>query len=207
MFKGLASDLSGTSDICHPVRDLQKCNANAYVLTNETIMFSLQSAKEEYTFTNHALIVLSGASGTTTRRLVSRYDYKTNTIEHVRYETAGRVDRDVEIKFRVGGEDISIDVARAEEATAQMYYKVLVHLSRAQSSNAKSWKFAQTAMAHSAESMRGATAPEGRTLVNQADEALGWMETQYERFNPRCYRDVIDGAFRDIDVTAKMQLQ
>ncbi|RLN93535.1 hypothetical protein BBJ28_00021292, partial [Nothophytophthora sp. Chile5] len=141
MLKGLAGDLSGAGDVCYVMRDFSHCLALQYLLPSENIMFSLQSTKEEFTFTNHALLKIAGSSSTTTRKLTERYDYRNETIKQVRFETAGLVDRDCEIKFRMGSKDVSIDVAKAEQADAQDFYKVLELLSRQQIANEHAWEF------------------------------------------------------------------
>jgi hypothetical protein len=203
MLKGLTSDLTGTADICRPVRDLSKALAVDYLLPGETLHFALNSAKEEFAFTNMALIACVGATATTTRKLVTRYDYKTDKIDEVEFETAGRVDRDVEIKFIIGGYKMSIDIAKDEIATAVIYYKVIELLSREQRRNLRAWDLAKTAMGHAAEALRLSEAG-GFTLTSQSDEALTWLQAQYDRFNPRCYRDVIGRAFESVQSTSKV---
>ncbi|KAL4116710.1 hypothetical protein PRIC2_012162 [Phytophthora ramorum] len=79
--------LTGTVDVCKIIADFSKCLASEYLLPNETIAFSMVSTKEEFTFTNMALIKLEGESATTTRKLVERYEYKSNTLSHVKFES------------------------------------------------------------------------------------------------------------------------
>ncbi|RLN51261.1 hypothetical protein BBJ29_005350 [Phytophthora kernoviae] len=135
MLKGLAGDLSGAGDVCHVIKDFSQCLAAQYLLPGENVMFSLQSTKEEFTFTNHALFKIHGSNSTTTRKLTERFDYRHEIIKYVQFETAGLVDRDCEIKFKIGGKSVSIDVAKAEQADALDFYKVLELLSRKQLSN------------------------------------------------------------------------
>lgn len=194
IIKGLASDLTGSADICRPVRQLETAIGAGFLLPNESIMFSLQSTKEEYTFTNHALLKIEGESATTTRKLVERFDYKSHTIKKVKFETAGRADRDVEIKFEIGGERISIDIARDDEPVVREYYKVLEILGRAQRRNEREWDFAKLALSSASEALY-LTEGSGQTLTRQSDEALSWVQQAYERTHPRCYREVIHNAF------------
>ncbi|TYZ68807.1 hypothetical protein PybrP1_011654 [[Pythium] brassicae (nom. inval.)] len=203
LIKGLASDLTGSADICRPVRQLETTIGAGFVLPNEVIMFSLQSSKEEYTFTNHALLKIEGESATTTRKLVERFDYKTHTIKKVLFETAGRADRDVEIKFEIGGKSISIDIARDDEPVVREYYKVLEILGRAQRRNEREWDFAKLALSSASEALY-LTEGSGQTLTRQSDEALTWVQQAYERTHPRCYRDVIHNAFAELRQGAKM---
>lgn len=203
MLKGIASDLTGSADICRPVQQLESCIAASFLLPTEVIMFSLSSTKEEYTFTNHALLRIEGESATTTRKLVERFDYRNHTIQHVKFETAGRADRDVEIKFDIGSTRISIDIARDDEPVVREYYKVLQLLGRAQRKNERAWEFARLALNSSATALY-LTEGSGQTLTRQSDEALGWVEHHYERTHPRCYRDVIHNAFTELRTVGKM---
>ncbi|DAZ93994.1 TPA: hypothetical protein N0F65_005505 [Lagenidium giganteum] len=204
MLKGITSDLTGASDICRPVRDLATCQAAQYLLPNEQILFSLQSIKEEFTFTNYWLIKVYGDSATTTRKLVSRAEFKHTLLEHVRFETAGRVDRDVEIKFKIGSDHISIDIARDEELEARLYYKVLVLLSRTQEEREREWEFACLGLEQSAKALR-LTEASGQTLTKQANETLQWLQETYERTHPTCHRELIMGAFNTLRTTLKME--
>ncbi|KAF1313465.1 Bacterial ph-like domain, partial [Globisporangium splendens] len=203
MLKGIASDMTGSADICRPLRQLESAIGAGFLLPNEIIMFSLQSIKEEFTFTNHALLKIHGDSATTTRKLVERYDYKSHTIDHVEFETAGRADRDVEIKFKIGDHRISIDIARDEEATVRDYYKVITMLGRVQRKNERSWEFARLAIKSSSEALY-LTEGSGQTLTRQSDDAYGWVEQAYERTHPRCYRDVIHNAFMELRTIDKV---
>ncbi|KAF1772944.1 Nucleotide-binding alpha-beta plait domain [Phytophthora cactorum] len=129
MLKGLAGDLSARASC-------SRCNP-----------------KEEFTFTNHALLKISSSNSTTTRKLTERFDYRNETITSVKFETAGLVDRDCEIKFKIGGKSVSIDVAKAEQADAQDFYKVLEMLSRRQIENNRAWEHGCLALKHSSEAL------------------------------------------------------
>ncbi|GAB9465479.1 Bacterial ph-like domain [Globisporangium polare] len=203
MLKGIASDLTGSADICRPVRQLESCITAGFLLPNETIMFALQSTKEEYAFTNQALIRSEGENATTTRKLVERFDYKSYTVNHVKFETAGRADRDVEIKFVIGDRHMAIDIARDEEVVVREYYKVLELLGRVQRKNERSWEFARLALKSSSEALY-LTEGSGQTLTRQSDEALTWVQQAYDRTHPRCYRDVIHMAFEELRMGAKV---
>ncbi|KAL4116655.1 hypothetical protein PRIC2_012107 [Phytophthora ramorum] len=79
--------LTGTVDVCKIIADFSKCLASEYLLPNETIAFSMISTKEEFTFTNMALIKLEGESAATTRKLVERYKCKSIALSHVKFES------------------------------------------------------------------------------------------------------------------------
>ncbi|KAG7388036.1 hypothetical protein PHYBOEH_008028 [Phytophthora boehmeriae] len=186
MLKGLAGDLSGAGDVCHVIKDFSQCLATQYLLPTETIMFSLQSTKEEFTFTNHALLKIAGSNSTTTRKLTERYDYRNETIKQVQFETAGLVDRDCEIKFKIGSKSVSIDVAKAEQADAQDFYKVLELLSRQQIANNHAWEHGLLALKYSGEALY-LTENSGQTLTKQEVIAAAFQELRLvekmERFS------------------------
>ncbi|KAE9020714.1 hypothetical protein PF005_g6212 [Phytophthora fragariae] len=204
MLKGLAGDLSGAGDVCHVMRDFSKCLAMQYLLPGEGIMFSMQSTKEEFTFTNHALLKIGGSSATTTRKLTERYDYRHETLTAVKFETAGIVDRDCEVKFKIGGKSVSIDIAKAEQADAQDFYKVLEMLSRRQLENNRAWEHGCLAMKYSSEALY-LTEQSGQTLTKQSDEASSWIGALYERTHPLCYREFITSAFQELRLIDKME--
>ncbi|GMF43352.1 unnamed protein product [Phytophthora fragariaefolia] len=203
LVKGLAGDLTGSADVCKILGDFSKCQASEYLLPNETIAFSMVSCKEEFTFTNMALITLEGESATTTRKLVERYEYKHDKISNVKFESAGHVDRDCEIKFHIGSKSISIDIARGEQASAQGIYKVLELLGRAQVANDHLWEISTLGMKHASEALR-LTENSGQTLTKQSDEATTWLHEAYKRTHPHCYRDVIQAAFSELRLVDKM---
>ncbi|RLN72409.1 hypothetical protein BBJ28_00027147, partial [Nothophytophthora sp. Chile5] len=62
MFKSLTKDLTGSADICTTAKHFDKLLAAAYLLPGEDVMFAFESAKEEFAFTNEALIVTLGES-------------------------------------------------------------------------------------------------------------------------------------------------
>lgn len=102
MFKKIASEALGLSDIGKIIdkKDFDKVDTDDYIMheENEKIYFLIKSKKDEYCFTNKALIHLDGDSAVSSKRVLKRYDYKNNTVKDVRLETAGRIDLDIEIK-------------------------------------------------------------------------------------------------------------
>uniref|UniRef100_K3X6U8 Bacterial Pleckstrin homology domain-containing protein n=1 Tax=Globisporangium ultimum (strain ATCC 200006 / CBS 805.95 / DAOM BR144) TaxID=431595 RepID=K3X6U8_GLOUD len=197
MFKGLTKDLAGTADICSAVTDLAKLHAQTYLVPDgdEQILFAFESAKEEFAFTNQALIMVCGENATTTRKLIERFEYRDFAVTNVQFETTGRVDRDCEIKFTLGGEKhVSIDIAKKEEDAVKKYYKVLLALARAQEERARNWKFAQDGLQSASQSLKlGKLEPTETNggLAGYASQTLGWLTQDFERLNPRCYKSVI----------------
>lgn len=197
MIKGLVGDLSGAGDVCHVLHDLSKCLAKQYLLPNEEIMFSMQSIKEEFTFTNHALVKITGSSSMTTRKVTVRCDYRDETITSVQFETAGLVDRDCEIKFIIGNKS-PINVAKAEEAKAQEIYKVLERLRRRQLENQRAWEHGCLALKCSSEAMH-LTEKSGQTLIKQTNEVSSWLQVLFARTHPLCYRELFVNVFQELN--------
>ncbi|CAH0476930.1 unnamed protein product [Peronospora belbahrii] len=204
LVKGFASDITGSSDVCKIVTDFAKCRASEYLLPSETIAFSMISVKNEFTFTNMALITVQGENATTTRKLIERYEYKDNAVDHVKFESAGHVDRDCEIKFHIGSKSLSIDIAKGDQTAAQGIYKVLELLSRAQAANERLWEISTLGIKHTSEALY-LTEKSGQTLTKQSDEATAWLYEAYKRSHPHCYRDVIESAFSDLRPMDKMR--
>ncbi len=116
MFKKIASEALGLSDIGAIIqpKDYGSVDADDYLFheDEEKIFFLIKSKKDEYCFTNLALIHVDGDSAVSSKRTIKRYDYATHPIEGVTIETAGTIDMDVELKFTIGGERFSIDVRK-----------------------------------------------------------------------------------------------
>lgn len=136
MFKRLASEALGLSDIgvIVPASDYDKVDADDYLFheDGEKIFFLIKSKKDEYCFTNLALIHVDGDSAVSSKRSIKRYDYATNEFSQVTIETAGTIDMDVELKFQVGGEVFSIDVRKSFIESLKDIYKALVTIGRMQ---------------------------------------------------------------------------
>jgi hypothetical protein len=191
MFKGLTKDLTGSADICTSVVKFDKLQAQHYLLPGETILFAFESSKEEFSFTNEALILVKGENATTTRKLVERFEYRDHLIQEVKFETTGRVDRDCEIKFQIGTTEISIDIARKEEDQVKIYYKALVLLSRKQKENRRNSALSKNSLEISSKAVKSTT---GITLQDQASKTLEWLQQDFEKFEPRCYKATIMNA-------------
>ena len=162
MFKRIAADALGLSDIgkiIDPV-DYDKTDADDYVFTedNEKIYFLIKTKADEYCFTNLALIHVDGKSATSSKRTLKRYLYSENKIEDVELETAGKIDLDIEIKFRLGNQHFSIDVQKDQIEKLKDLYKALLRIS---------------------EDMR-----ENRILVELADQSLDKAVTILQNTRP-----------------------
>ena len=137
MFKKLASEALGLSDIGVIVApaDYDKVDADDYLFheDHEKIFFLIKSKKDEYCFTNLALIHVDGDSAVSSKRRIKRYDWASQRVSDVSIETAGTIDMDVELKFSIGdGTNFSIDVRKSFLESLKDIYKALITIGRMQ---------------------------------------------------------------------------
>ncbi|MEH6437831.1 PH domain-containing protein [Massilia sp. DD77] len=136
MFKKLAAEALGISDIGIIVgpADYSKVDADDYLFNEdgEQIFFLIKSKKDEYCFTNLALIHVDGDSAVSSKRSIKRYDYASHLISNVSIETAGTLDMDVELKFNVDNTVFSIDVKKAFIEQLKDIYKALISIGKQQ---------------------------------------------------------------------------
>jgi hypothetical protein len=137
MFRRIAAEALGTSDIGTIISaaDYDKVDADDYLFheDGEKIFFLIKSKKDEYCFTNLALIHVDGDSAISSKRRVKRYDYSSYTVSQVSIETAGTIDLDIELKFVLDGNiPFSIDLNRNCIEALKDIYKVLITISKLQ---------------------------------------------------------------------------
>lgn len=140
MFKKLASEALGISDIGIIVSpaDYSKVDADDYLFheDGERIFFLIKSKKDEYCFTNRALIHVDGDSAVSSKRTIRRYEYAQQRVHWAAIETAGTLDMDVELKFAIGDAVLSIDVRKTFIDQVKDIYKALIAIGRQQGSDA-----------------------------------------------------------------------
>jgi Bacterial PH domain/YvbH-like oligomerisation region len=137
MFKRIASEALGISDIGIIVApaDYDKVDADDYLFheDSEKIFFLIKSKKDEYCFTNLALIHVDGESAVSSKRVVKRYDYSNYKISDVSIETAGSIDLDIELKFILDDRIVySIDVQKNYLPALKDIYKTLITIGKHQ---------------------------------------------------------------------------
>ena len=119
MFKNLAAEMLGTSDIGVIIepKDFNRTDIDDYIFheDNEKIFFVIKSKMDEYCFTNVAFMHLDGTSAMSKKRMLHRYLYKHHPIKNVLLETAGSIDLDAEIKFQLGEQHFSIDIDKKQK--------------------------------------------------------------------------------------------
>ncbi len=195
MFKRVAADALGLSDLGTIVKpeDYDKVEADDYIMheEEEKIYFLIKSKADEYCFTNLALVHVDGTSAMSKKRTLKRHDYYTTPITGVVLETAGNIDRDVEIKFRLGEEYYSIDVDKKQIEQLKDLYKALLKISMIQKENAKMLNYADKSLstAQGIVVRYPESVPEEQfKAINQY--AFDWMKEAYNTYVRKDYGEI-----------------
>ncbi len=180
MLKRFASEALGLSDIGSIIqpKDYGSVDADDYLFheDGEKIFFLIKSKKDEYCFTNLALIHVDGDSAVSSKRSIKRYDYASHPVSGVTIETAGTIDMDVEIKFTIGSRVFSIDVNKRYLEQLKDLYKALVRISELSEEN-------QTMLGYASQSLQLASATLGRMGGDQGDPATSMREVNRVAFD------------------------
>lgn len=182
MFGKVASDVLGLSDIGTVIKpqDYDKADSDDYIMheDGEKIYFLIKSKSDEYCFTNKALIHLDGTSAASKKRVLRRLDYYKYHLSNVLLETAGTVDLDVEIKFKIGSEIYSIDVHKKHLAEVKDLYKSLIKIGEITTDNSIYSGFANESL-QLVSSTLGQVKTDGVNVVEQFKEvnqyAFNWL--------------------------------
>lgn len=154
MFKKLAADALGLSDIGKIIspQDYDKTDSDDYVFEedSEKIYFLIKTKADEYCFTNLALIHVDGENAISSKRTLKRYPYAKYPVSNVFLETAGKVDLDVEIKFRMGNVDFDIDVHKEQIELLKDLYKTLLRIAELVEENNARYAFAENSLQNAA---------------------------------------------------------
>lgn len=201
MFKNLVGnavgDALGLSDIGQVIKpeDYNKTESDDFILTEdgEKIFFLIKSKSDEYCFTNLALLHLDGDSALSKKRILKRYDYNKHHIENVMLETAGTIDLDLEIKFQIGHNTFSIDIAKKFGVEIADLYKSLLAISKIQEKNARLNDFAKEALLIARDVNYGTRSTDTPTniefnkIVNLANS---WLRQTYDQNEKKDFSDV-----------------
>ncbi|MGC4378674.1 PH domain-containing protein [Fictibacillus sp. Mic-4] len=200
MFGKIAADALGLSDVGSVIKpqDYNKTDVDDYVMheDNEKIFFVIKSKSDEYCFTNKALIHLDGTSAVSKKRVLRRFDYYKNKISHVTLETAGTVDIDVEIKFKIGDEQFySIDVHKKHLEELKDLYKALLKIAEISSDNAVILDYAQQSLELASKTLNRMGPAEGN-IVDQFTElnqrAFDWLVSAKKQYNVKDFGFVFE---------------
>jgi hypothetical protein len=195
MFKKLAAEALGISDIGVIVgpADYNKVDADDYLFNEdgEQIFFLIKSKKDEYCFTNLALIHVDGDSAVSSKRAIKRYDYSSHQISGVSIETAGTLDMDIELKFSLDDVRFSIDVKKTFIEQLKDVYKALITIGKQQRRDALCRDNALRALDATASVHKLNIAPGAGSLTTQYGELLEALNTaMFETYTKRDFSDV-----------------
>ena len=195
MFKKLAAEALGISDIGVIVgpADYNKVDADDYLFTEdgEQIFFLIKSKKDEYCFTNLALIHVDGDSAVSSKRAIKRYDYASHQISAVSIETAGTLDMDIELKFSLDKTVFSIDVKKSFIEQLKDIYKALISIGKQQHRDAVCRENALRALDATASVHKLNVAPGENGLVGLYGDLLAALNTaMFETHTKRDFSDV-----------------
>jgi len=195
MFKKLAAEALGISDIGIIVgpADYSKVDADDYLFgeDGEQIFFLIKSKKDEYCFTNLALIHVDGDSAVSSKRTIKRYDYASCQVSGVSIETAGTLDMDIELKFKLDGTAFSIDVKKTFIEQLKDIYKALITIGKQQQRDAVSRENALRTLDATASVHKLNIAPGTGSLTSQFEELLaGLNKAMFETHTKRDFSDV-----------------
>jgi len=199
MFKKIASDMLGLSDIGSVIKpqDYDKVDADDYVMheDQEKIYFLIKSKTDEYCFTNKALIHVDGTSAVSQKRTLKRYNYYEHAISNVSLETAGTVDLDAEIKFRLGPNEFSIDVHKQFIEELKDLYKSLLAIAELMKENQTALEFAKESLRLSADILNRVSATEGN-LVEQFkglnEATFSWLTEKTKEYTVKDFGFVFE---------------
>ncbi|MET0983200.1 MAG: PH domain-containing protein [Telluria sp.] len=195
MFKKLAAEALGISDIGVIVgpADYSKVDADDYLFSEdgEQIFFLIKSKKDEYCFTNLALIHVDGDSAVSSKRSITRYDYASNQVSGVSIETAGTLDMDVELKFKLDNTQFSIDIKKTFIEQLKDIYKALITIGKQQKRDAVCRENALRALDATASVHKLNVAPGENGLVGLYGDLLAALNTaMFETHTKRDFSDV-----------------
>jgi len=196
MFKRFAADALGLSDIgvIVPPAEFDKVDADDYLFheDNEKIFFLIKSKKDEYCFTNLALIHVDGDSAISSKRTIRRYDYSSFEVENVTLETAGTLDMDIELKFNLGETVFSIDVRKTFIEQLKDIYKALITINKLQNRDETARENAYRVLTATAEMHK--LSPIAEDAVVKSFNALldNLNHTVLDRFTRRDYGRVFE---------------
>ncbi len=195
MFKKLAAEALGISDIGVIVgpADYNKVDADDYLFSEdgEQIFFLIKSKKDEYCFTNLALIHVDGDSAVSSKRSIKRYDYASHQISGVSIETAGTLDMDIELKFSLDNTVFSIDVKKAHIEQLKDIYKALITIGKQQKRDAVCRDNALHALDATASVHKLNVAPGENGLVGLYGDLLAALNTaMFDTHTKRDFSDV-----------------
>jgi hypothetical protein len=198
MFGKIASEALGLSDIGRVIspENYNKVEADDYIKheTGEKIFFLIKSKTDEYCFTNFALLHLDGNTALSKKRLLKRYEYINADIRNVLLETAGTIDLDVELKFRIHSTDFSIDVHKEHIEQLKDIYKALTEISLLMEAEQRHLQTVEKSLSHVVNSL-ARQGGEGTNIATQARELYAFYHDTLSDAMSQAYRKDYSSVF------------
>lgn len=133
---GLAVDALGIGDNCNimPRNMWQDDPVMGFIPVGEECLIYLRSRAETHIWTNKAYYLIKGAGSHALKRMTMRYSYGSSIFTDVQFETAGRsfTDLDCELKYKINGEQYSVDIMKNQVEEAKRVYVAIVNLASEQ---------------------------------------------------------------------------
>lgn len=199
MFKRIAADALGLSDVGKIISpaDFDKTDADDYLMNedDEKIYFLIKTKADEYCFTNFAVIHVDGANAVSSKRVLKRYTYAQNKISNVMLETAGRIDLDVEIKFKIGNAAFDIDVRKDQIEPLKDLYKSLIRISEITFENEYLMNAASASLDKAATVLQNARTNENvmaSTFKELTEFSFAWLTASREQYHLKDYGFVFE---------------
>jgi hypothetical protein len=199
MFGKVASDVLGISDVGKVIKpqDYDKVDSDDYVMheDGEKIYFLIKSKSDEYCFTNKALIHVDGTSATSKKRTLRRYDYRHHKFSGVVLETAGTIDRDVEIHFKMGEMVHSIDVHKQHLEELKDLYKALLKIAEITRDNETYFNYARQSLDYASQTLNASRSQETRLSdefkdINEA--AFAWLVDKKDKYSIKDFGSIFE---------------
>lgn len=125
--------------------------------------------------------------------MLKRYDFYKHQIENVMLETAGTIDLDLEIKFQIGHNSFSIDIAKKFGVEIADLYKSLLAISKIQEKNARLNEFAKEAVLIARDvnyGQRNTDTPTNIEFNKIVNLANSWLKQTYDQNEKKDFSDV-----------------
>ena len=198
MLKKLAADALGISDIGKIIapQDYDKVASDDYIMheDGEKIYFLIKSKTDEYCFTNLGFLHLDGESAMSSKRVLKRYDWYTTQVSNIILETAGTVDLDCEIKFKLGNEEFSIDVDKKQIEQLKDLYKALIKISQIMKANNLKLNYAKQSLENTIETISGIRQAEDidTKFANVNEYIFEWLCDKKSEFTRKDFGEVFE---------------
>lgn len=154
-------------------------NVKAFLHTEETVYFYLESVYEHMVVTNRGIISSLREGLASSKSTISRIDFKTTKIDNLYIETAGTIDRDAELKYSINGEKVSLDIHKSQLDNLFKLYHGLANVCYIQKSN----ELLENNLKFSLELAKGSVSSQGTNgIASDYQTICEYSENRLNRF-------------------------